>query len=202
MPAPDVQTTPSRRSGVGGWLGGLVMLAGWLVVRKVVRGLTGGRSPRQPRVSQEAVQAGHETREAPVLPAIVLVVSVVIGLGVTLLVATWFQAAWVRSPLTLSPPPGRATPVSPAPPPEPRVEEIPGAQLRDFRAAEDTILKGTAWVDRQAGTARIPIDRAIDMLAEHPLPARSAEEAGQYADDGAGRPSGASSGRSPTGRLP
>ena len=202
MPAPDVLTTPSRRSGVGGWLGGLVMLGGWLVLRKVVRGLTGGRSPRQPRVSQEAVQAGHETREAPIWPVIVGGAVLVTVLGMVLITATRLQAGWVGRPLTLSPPPGRATPVPPAPPPEPRVEEIPSAQLRDFRAAEDTILKGTAWVDRQAGTARIPIDRAIDMLAEHPLPARSAEEAGQYADESAGLPSGASSGRVPTGRLP
>jgi hypothetical protein len=190
--------TPTRQ---GGWLSGLALLGVLLVARAVVRSarrwLHDGRSRRQTRVDQRAVQAGHEPGEAPVGPVVGGGLAVAIGIGLAIAVATWLEASWVGRPLALSPPPGLATPAPPPPPPEPRLEEVPGAQLRDLRAAEDRILNGTAWVDRQAGVARIPIDRAIDLLAEHPLPARPAAAADQAAAGAAGRPSDASSGRLP-----
>jgi len=46
------------------------------------------------------------------------------------------------------------------------------ADLRAMRAAEDRALNSYGWVDRNAGTVRIPIDRAIEILAEKGLPAR------------------------------
>ena len=42
-----------------------------------------------------------------------------------------------------------------------------------MRAAEDQILNGYRWVDQAKGQVRIPIDRAIDMLAQRGLPARA-----------------------------
>jgi hypothetical protein len=38
-------------------------------------------------------------------------------------------------------------------------------QLRDLHHDEDTKLKNYGWVDRKAGVVRIPIDRAIELLA-------------------------------------
>lgn len=39
-------------------------------------------------------------------------------------------------------------------------------QLRTLRGDEEETLGGYGWVDRKAGVVRIPIDRAIDLLAE------------------------------------
>jgi hypothetical protein len=205
MPTPEVQTRSGGRSGLGGLLSGLAMLAGLLLVRKMLRWATSGRllrQPRQPRVDQGAVQVGHETRDAPVLPVVIGVVAVAVAIGLAVLVASWVQTSQTGRSASLSQPPGFATPVPPPPPPEPRLEEEPGAQLQELRAAEDQILNGTAWVDRQAGIARIPIDRAIDLLAANPPPARSAEEASQYGDESGVLPSDASSGRAPAGEAP
>ena len=45
--------------------------------------------------------------------------------------------------------------------------------LHEFLAREDAILNGPpAWADRNAGTVRIPIDRAMDLILERGLPAR------------------------------
>ena len=45
--------------------------------------------------------------------------------------------------------------------------------LEDFRAKEDAILHGPpAWADRNAGTVRIPIERAMELILERGLPAR------------------------------
>jgi hypothetical protein len=42
-------------------------------------------------------------------------------------------------------------------------------QLRALRQAENTRLNSYGWVDQSKGIARIPIDRAIDILAEKNL---------------------------------
>ena len=55
-------------------------------------------------------------------------------------------------------------------PPEPRLEPFPLAPGQRLRAEEDAILTSYAWVDKKAGVARIPIDRAIEIVAERGLP--------------------------------
>ena len=55
-------------------------------------------------------------------------------------------------------------------PPEPRLEPLPLAPGQRLRAEEDAILTTYAWVDQKAGVARIPIDRAVEILVERGLP--------------------------------
>ena len=72
-------------------------------------------------------------------------------------------------------PAGEATAVS-GPPPEPRLQESPVHDLKQMRDAEDQILGSYGWVDRQKGIVRLPIGRAIDLLAQRGLPARQRSE--------------------------
>ena len=55
-------------------------------------------------------------------------------------------------------------------PPEPRLEPLPLLPGQRLRAEEDAILTTYAWVDKKAGVARIPIDRAVEILVERGLP--------------------------------
>jgi len=55
-------------------------------------------------------------------------------------------------------------------PPEPRLEPYPLAPGQRLRAEEDAILTTYGWADKKAGFARIPIDRAIEILAARGLP--------------------------------
>jgi hypothetical protein len=57
-------------------------------------------------------------------------------------------------------------------PPMPRLQSAPIGDLKDMRAAEEQILKGYGWVDQPHGVVRIPIDRAIDLLAQRGVPTR------------------------------
>jgi len=57
-------------------------------------------------------------------------------------------------------------------PPSPRLESTPVQDLKAMRDAEDKILKSYGWVDQSNGVVRIPIARAIDLLAQKGLPAR------------------------------
>jgi hypothetical protein len=50
-------------------------------------------------------------------------------------------------------------------PPEPRLQEHAVRDLQQMRAAEDQILNSYQWVDHQRGAVRIPIDRAMDLIA-------------------------------------
>lgn len=57
--------------------------------------------------------------------------------------------------------------------PSPRLEEDERGQLNGIRTAEDQILYSYGWVDEKAGTVRIPIERAMDLLAQRGLPVHS-----------------------------
>ena len=54
-----------------------------------------------------------------------------------------------------------------------QLEETPILDLQRERAAEDKVLNSYGWVDKQEGIARVPIDVAIDMVAQKGLPSRS-----------------------------
>ena len=47
------------------------------------------------------------------------------------------------------------------------------ANLAKFREAEEKKLTNYEWIDKSAGTVRIPIDRAKALLLERGLPVRA-----------------------------
>ena len=69
-------------------------------------------------------------------------------------------------------PAGRSLPAGP------RLQVNPDRDIERLRAAEKAHLASYAWVDPTAGVVRIPIDRAMQMVAAGHVPA---------ADDGPGR---------------
>jgi len=56
--------------------------------------------------------------------------------------------------------------------PEPRLQINPPADLERFQAEEEAKLNSYGWIDRKAGVARIPIHRAMDLIAQRGLPVR------------------------------
>ena len=59
-------------------------------------------------------------------------------------------------------------------PPEPRLQRYPARDMRDLRSAEDKILHQYAWIDPDKGIVRIPVERAMDLIAQRGLPAAPA----------------------------
>ena len=57
--------------------------------------------------------------------------------------------------------------------PQPQLQKTPNPDLKAIRAEEDKLLNGYAWVDQPKGVVRIPVDRAIEVLAQRGLPSRS-----------------------------
>jgi hypothetical protein len=58
-------------------------------------------------------------------------------------------------------------------PPLPRLQVYPVRHWKDFQAAERERLETYGWMDQSTGAVHIPIERAIDLIAERgvgPLP--------------------------------
>lgn len=69
-------------------------------------------------------------------------------------------------------PPASPFAESHAPPPGPNLQVHPALDLKDFLQDENGKLNSYGWVDQKAGIARIPINRAMDLLLKNGLPVR------------------------------
>jgi hypothetical protein len=54
--------------------------------------------------------------------------------------------------------------------PQPRLERDERGEINDFRLHEEQTLNSYGWVDQKAGVVRIPIDRAMQLIAQQGLP--------------------------------
>jgi hypothetical protein len=72
--------------------------------------------------------------------------------------------------------PGVSAPAAQEQIPFPRLEISPRSNLAEMRAAEERQLLTYGWVDKEKQTIRIPIDRAMELLARRGLPARKPAE--------------------------
>jgi hypothetical protein len=69
---------------------------------------------------------------------------------------------------TLHIPPGYPQTVFPSP----KLEEDERGQLNDIRMNEEKALSSYGWVDERAGTVRIPIERAMNLIVQRGLPVK------------------------------
>ena len=113
-----------------------------------------------------AEPGGYEQRDVSVRLVLLTVVS---GLAFIVLAGAalyGLEALYGQLALPTAQPPPSALPRRHPEPPPPRLQSAPAADLAVYRAREQAILESYAWVDRDAGIARIPIARAIELLAE------------------------------------
>jgi len=114
----------------------------------------------------ETVERGYEHRDIAVRTIFVLGAAL-IAVTVLAQVALYFQLGglWRARQKELPSPVPVATAL-PTAPPEPRLQTSPALDLKTLRDAEDAHLHGYAWVDRKAGVVRIPIERAMELVAK------------------------------------
>ena len=60
--------------------------------------------------------------------------------------------------------------------PEPRLETDERNEMTEPRLEEEEHLNSYGWVDQKAGVVHIPIERAMQLIAERGLPVRPANE--------------------------
>jgi hypothetical protein len=61
----------------------------------------------------------------------------------------------------------------PKAPPLPNLQNQPFKDIYNLRSDEATKLTSYGWVDKEGGIARIPIDRAMEVMLQRGFPARS-----------------------------
>ena len=111
---------------------------------------------------------GHETTDVNVWAvgkfAIGLVVVCVVSIGLLFGLLKFFQSREETSVANTVEPTKLF--------PQPQLQKTPIPDLKAIRAEEDKLLNGYAWVDQPKGVVRIPVDRAIEVLAQRGLPTR------------------------------
>ena len=121
---------------------------------------------------------GHETTDAEARPVVkfllVLGVVTIATAGLIILFYNYLERREAnekaaRYPLAA----GRTRPM----PPPPRLQTYPFDDIKELRRAEMPRLERYEWVDKNGGVVRIPIERAIDLIAERGLPHRTAPPA-------------------------
>ena len=63
-------------------------------------------------------------------------------------------------------------------PPEPRLQAHPADEIQVLRQHEEDVLNHYGWVDQKAGVVRIPVDKAIDIMAQRGFPTKTEQTAG------------------------
>ena len=116
---------------------------------------------------EEAKRQGYEPSDISVR-GLLAVVGISVAAVVVIVAALWALMAlfeYLRTPGPVSPL-ARFEVV----PPEPRLDARPAQTLVELRRREDGMLTTYGWVDRDAGIARIPIEQAMEILAEQGWP--------------------------------
>jgi hypothetical protein len=118
----------------------------------------------------------HELRDVAVGPIVTFAISlfllVAFSFWVTRVMFNHFAAREAKSS---SPGPSWVG-SKPVLPPEPRLEVSPAQDRRQLRTAEEQVLHSYGWVNQPSGVVRIPIERAMQLIAERGLPAAPASE--------------------------
>ena len=90
---------------------------------------------------------------------------------VSQLVLWWVFSSFSQREQRLSPPvPALIRSQAPKVPPEPRLQANPQSDMRMMLQEEDEVLNHYGWVDPDRGIVRLPIARALDIVALTGLP--------------------------------
>lgn len=123
----------------------------------------------------------HEA-ENPPAGRVLLAAGIIPLMVAACLLAAWaILAGWTRNrPLDPSVA-VRGTIIAPGVQPlerfsKPNLELDAHTDLVAFRSRENSELENYGWIDRKSGVVRIPIDRAMDLLAQRGLPARATNQ--------------------------
>ncbi len=113
----------------------------------------------------------HEPTDADSRSITQLGIAVTFFLIVSQLALWWVFSSFSKREQKLSPPvPAIIRTQAPKEPPEPRLQANPQSDLRKMRQEEDEVLNHYGWVDPDRGIVRLPIGRALDIVAQKGLP--------------------------------
>ncbi|MDZ7360586.1 MAG: hypothetical protein ONB46_07645 [candidate division KSB1 bacterium] len=117
---------------------------------------------------------GYEASDANVVSLTKFGIGLAIVAAVVLVLMLWLQNFLAAQNQRVTPP---ASPLAAQrqAPPAPRLQVAPARDLHDIRMLEDSVLHSYGWVVRDSGVVRIPIERAMELIAQRGLPVRQSK---------------------------
>ena len=136
------------------------------------------------RAPQDGHREGYEHSDADVRSLLKFGLSLFLILVAVLISMKWMFFYFAKSQ-QLGPP---ASPFENARvlPPQPRLQVTPRVDLQTYCEAQLQELNTYGWVDPHNEVVRIPVDRAMDLIAQRGLPARQAASGAPGAAEAAG----------------
>ena len=128
-------------------------------------------------MENNSIKAGHETTDANAKGVFLAGIGLIVGCALVMLVVLEMVRLFQRehddenramASGEIAPSVAGSIDKFPAP----RLQVAPEADLAALRAREDTVLQHYGWIDKQAGVVRLPIERAMDLIAQRGLPYR------------------------------
>ncbi|MBM4267369.1 MAG: hypothetical protein FJ144_12290 [Deltaproteobacteria bacterium] len=108
----------------------------------------------------------HEGDRTPARPLVIGLGSIAVLIVLGVILPTWLEDALVSHRERTGP---KANPLAAEYglriPPAPRLQVNPDRDIESLRAAEEHSLGSYGWVDPQTGVVRIPIERAMEIVA-------------------------------------
>jgi len=130
-------------------------------------------SPKQPEIREDdAVNPGvrYEPSQADLRVVLGFLLALALASVLVLLVLWGMFGYFRRKSAERGPLPSPRMYTSLPNVPQPQLQSDPVADYNEYRLSAGEALNSYGWVDQKAGTVRIPIDRAIDLVAERGLP--------------------------------
>ena len=146
-------------------------------------------------VTREALEIGHEGDIVNTRPVYIFLTVVALIVGLSFVVTAVMQSVVSRAPIYIGLPQGGIVKRAVQPedrdlPEGARARAIRTIERQELQAREQQNLENYAWTDKNTNAARVPIERAIDLLLQKGLPSRP--NAGSPEPP---RPAGSNSGR-------
>lgn len=118
---------------------------------------------------QQSSQGGHERKDADVINLAMIAALLLLVIAICLLVCWGLLHALNRARLVQEPPRTHMLEQEAKFPP-PQLITQPGKERGEVERAAHTRSQSYGWIDREAGVARIPIARAMQLLVARGLP--------------------------------
>lgn len=129
---------------------------------------------QQAKPTDESLAVGYDTTSVDVRSVALIGLGLVFTIVFVMLVAWWLTGAYSAE----VPPVAAPFPPEQSEQPQPRLQANPSQDWQQQQQQARERLTSYDWIDREQGTVRIPVDRAIEVLVEEGLPVREQPAAG------------------------
>jgi len=139
---------------------------------------------------RDVVEMGHEPAELRARGFVIFLICLVIGAAAinALLAWAYLQMKKTREHQAVSSPLAESHPLPPGPVQEGSAAhpQLPAEDLAALKTRDEMILGNYAWVDKDKGIVRVPIERGMEMLLQRGLPVRAQTPGSASGNEGKG----------------